>query len=61
MIKIYQRNKPKSWNGSCIYEPTCSNYAIIAIKKYGFFKGSLQTYSRIKRCDHNHSGGIDFP
>lgn len=61
MIKIYQRNKPKGWLGCCIYEPSCSNYAIMALKKYGLFKGIKLTYLRIKRCDHNHIGGTDFP
>ena len=61
IIKLYQRNKPLKWAGCCIYEPTCSNYAIIAIKKKGFFKGSFLTFKRIMRCDHKHVGGVDLP
>lgn len=61
MIRFYQQNKPKNWNGCCIYEPSCSNYAIIALKKYGLLKGIKLTYQRIKRCDHNHIGGTDCP
>jgi hypothetical protein len=61
LIKVYQRNKPKKWIGCCIYEPSCSNYAISALKKYGFFDGSILAYKRIMRCDHKHVGGVDLP
>lgn len=61
LIKLYQKIKPKSWNGSCIYKPSCSNYAIIAFNKYGVLRGLSLTYNRIKRCDHKHAGGVDLP
>ena len=61
LIKIYQKKKPEKWKGCCIYEPTCSNYAIIALKKYGFFKGLLLIFKRIKKCNHYNIGGIDLP
>jgi putative membrane protein insertion efficiency factor len=35
---------------SCRYTPTCSEYALQAIKKYGPFKGSLLAIKRISRC-----------
>jgi hypothetical protein len=60
-INIYQKFKPKKWEGSCIYNPTCSSYGILALRKYGLFKGTIITFKRIKRCDHNHIGGIDLP
>jgi putative membrane protein insertion efficiency factor len=61
IIRLYQKNKPKKWVGCCIYEPSCSNYGIIALKKHGVIKGVKLTFLRIKRCNHLHAGGIDFP
>lgn len=48
-IKIYQLI-PGPWHNSCRYEPTCSNYGIEAIKRYGALKGSFLTIKRILRC-----------
>jgi len=46
----------------CRFYPSCSNYAIQALKKYGFFKGWLLTYKRIRRCNpRNTESCIDFP
>ncbi len=46
----------------CIFTPTCSEYAILAIKKYGFLKGSLKSVWRILRCNpFNKHGGYDPP
>ncbi|WP_420029587.1 membrane protein insertion efficiency factor YidD [Moellerella wisconsensis] len=45
---------------SCRYNPTCSEYAILAIQKYGVFKGWSMTIKRIKKCKPPF-GGNDFP
>ncbi len=46
----------------CKFTPTCSEYAILAIKKYGFIKGSLKAAWRILRCNpFSKSGGYDPP
>ena len=49
LIKIYQLI-PGPWHNSCRYTPTCSNYSIDAIKKYGSIKGSYLSIKRILRC-----------
>ena len=49
LIKIYQLI-PGSWHKSCRYTPSCSNYAIEALIKYGFFKGTYISIKRILRC-----------
>ena len=36
--------------GCCRYHPTCSQYAIQALKKYGFFRGITLAVKRILRC-----------
>jgi len=46
----------------CRFYPSCSNYSIMAFKKYGFFKGIVLTYRRIRRCiPENTESCIDFP
>ena len=44
---------------SCRYVPTCSEYAMIAVEKYGAAKGSLLAIKRILRCHPFHEGGYD--
>ena len=43
----------------CIYIPTCSQYGIEAIEKYGVLKGGLLTAWRILRCNPFAKGGYD--
>lgn len=49
IIKIYQLI-PGPWHKMCRYNPTCSNYSIEAIKRFGALKGSLISIKRILRC-----------
>ncbi len=44
---------------SCRYIPTCSEYASIAIEKYGARKGAVLAIKRILRCHPFHAGGYD--
>ncbi len=43
----------------CKYYPTCSDYAIQAIEKYGFIYGSFLSLKRILRCNPFSKGGYD--
>lgn len=43
----------------CIYVPTCSQYGLEAIEKYGAFKGGFMTLLRILRCNPFAKGGYD--
>jgi len=46
----------------CRFYPSCSNYGIVAITKYGFFKGWLKTMMRIVRCNpKNTQSCVDYP
>ncbi len=58
IIRIYQKI-PGSFHGSCIFEPTCSEYAIEAIKKYGSIKGCKLAFKRLLRCRPGNQGGYD--
>jgi uncharacterized protein len=44
---------------SCRFYPSCSEYGVQAIQKYGIFKGSWLTIKRIGRCQPFHPGGYD--
>ncbi|KAL3536408.1 hypothetical protein ACH5RR_004869 [Cinchona calisaya] len=46
---------------SCRFVPTCSEYSMIAYKKYGFVKGSILTAWRICRCNPLGGSGFDPP
>ena len=44
---------------SCRFIPTCSEYALTAIEKYGIARGSVLAIRRILRCHPFHPGGYD--
>ncbi|HET9533395.1 MAG TPA: membrane protein insertion efficiency factor YidD [Blastocatellia bacterium] len=44
---------------ACRFTPTCSEYAIEAIKKYGALRGSYMGVRRLLRCHPFHQGGYD--
>jgi len=60
LVRAYQRGAPGRVRESCRFEPTCSNYAILAIDKYGIVKGLFAIVGRLARC-RPPNGGIDFP
>ncbi|MEO2067942.1 MAG: membrane protein insertion efficiency factor YidD [Desulfurobacteriaceae bacterium] len=60
-IRFYQKYISPLFPSSCRYYPTCSNYAIMAIEKYGILKGSIKAIFRILRCNPFSKGGIDYP
>lgn len=58
LIKIYQK-VPGPWHNNCRFYPTCSNYALEALEKYGFFKGWYLAIKRILRCNPWGGSGYD--
>ncbi|MDA9231119.1 membrane protein insertion efficiency factor YidD [Rickettsiales bacterium] len=59
-IKIYQYFiSPLLGYNKCRFYPTCSNYAISAIKEKGIFRGVVLIIYRILRCNPWGSGGYD--
>lgn len=60
VIKLYQRLAPQKIRDACRFEPTCSNYAILALQKYGFLKGWKMALNRLRRCKYPN-GGEDLP
>ena len=47
-------------HGSCKYHPTCSQYALDALKEYGFVRGSILAAWRLLRCNPWSRGGVDY-
>lgn len=53
-IKLYQHYAPEEVRRRCLLKPTCSEYAIIVIKKYGFLIGGIKTWLRLNyKCRGN--------
>ena len=58
-IRFYRYAISPLFPPSCRYVPTCSEYALIAFERYGFFKGFYLSAKRIGRCHPWHPGGYD--
>ena len=58
-IYIYKGTISKLMPDVCIFEPTCSTYTIIAIKRFGVIKGIFMEIRRICRCHPKSGGGLD--
>lgn len=58
LIKTYQMI-PGKFHDRCRHIPTCSNYSIEAIIRYGSFKGSIMSIKRILRCNPRGTSGYD--
>ena len=59
LIKFYRTCISPLFPPSCRYIPTCSQYALEAIEKYGALKGTWLTAKRLSRCHPFHKGGYD--
>mgnify|MGYP005857775485 FL=1 len=59
LVKFYRRYISPLKPPCCRYTPTCSQYALEAIEKYGALKGGWLAFRRILRCNPFHKGGYD--
>lgn len=59
LIEVYRKAISPILPPSCIYTPTCSEYAIEAISIHGAYKGTRLAIKRILRCHPWHKGGYD--
>ncbi len=46
---------------ACRFTPTCSEYARMAVAKYGAGRGTVLAVGRLLRCHPFHPGGVDYP
>ncbi len=59
-IELYQSLAPISVREKCRFEPSCSEYMLLCVEKYGVIKGVKKGLFRLKRC-RNGDGGYDNP
>lgn len=58
-LELYQRLAPRRVRDACRFQPTCSEYAKIAIEKHGWLQGVALAAKRLKRCVPPN-GGVDL-
>ncbi|MBE6147823.1 MAG: membrane protein insertion efficiency factor YidD [Firmicutes bacterium] len=59
LVRFYQKYISPLKGPTCRFYPTCSQYSIEAIRKYGALKGIYLTIRRLLKCHPFHSGGYD--
>ena len=59
IIKFYQQAISPWKTPCCRFVPSCSEYAVLAIEKYGLTKGILLSSKRLLKCHPFHAGGYD--
>ena len=60
-VRLYQLLLSPLLGRHCRFTPTCSQYFIQAVKKYGAVRGAVRGILRICRCHPFHPGGHDPP
>ena len=58
-FRFYQQQISPALPPRCRYIPTCSQYAVEAVEKYGAAKGGFLALKRFMRCHPFHKGGYD--
>ena len=61
IIRFYQKWISPLKPPTCRFVPTCSNYAITSVQKYGVFKGGILTIRRLLRCHPFYKGDYYDP
>jgi len=60
LVLLYKAFAPMSIRDRCRFEPSCSTYMVICLRKFGCFFGLIKGLLRITRC-HYPNGGYDYP
>ena len=59
-IRVYQRVVSPMFPRRCKYHPTCSQYAVDAIREFGVARGVVLASWRLLRCNPWSHGGVDY-
>ncbi|MBA3423487.1 MAG: membrane protein insertion efficiency factor YidD [Rubrobacter sp.] len=59
LIRVYKRTLSPMLPPSCRFSPSCSQYALEALEKYGLLKGTALGIYRLLRCHPFSRGGFD--
>lgn len=60
-VRLYQRLISPLFGRRCRYYPTCSEYAVGAIREFGVMRGVVLAAWRLLRCNPWSRGGVDHP
>ncbi len=61
LLELYKRRISPLLPAACRFSPTCSEFARLAVLRYGAFAGAVRALGRIARCQPLGLGGIDLP
>ena len=61
VFNFYKKAISPYTGAQCKFYPTCSEYCLLAIQKYGYIIGVLKTIRRLIRCNPFSHGGVDLP
>lgn len=61
VVRLYQLTLSHLIGRQCRFHPTCSEYFILAVRKYGAMHGAWRGFCRIGRCHPWNPGGVDWP
>ena len=59
-VRLYQRTISPALPQRCKYHPTCSQYALDAVRRFGILRGAVLAAWRLLRCNPWSHGGVDF-
>ncbi|ADK83650.1 protein of unknown function DUF37 [Desulfarculus baarsii DSM 2075] len=59
LVRAYQLTLSPLLGRQCRFLPTCSDYALDALRKYGFWRGCAKAAIRLAKCHPFHPGGYD--
>jgi uncharacterized protein len=60
-VRLYQRAISPALPQRCRYYPSCSEYAVQAVRRFGVFRGLVLAAWRLLRCNPWSHGGVDLP
>ena len=60
LVQVYRWTFSPVFGARCKYHPSCSQYALDALREYGFLKGSVLAGWRLLRCNPWSHGGVDY-
>jgi uncharacterized protein len=60
LIRLYQWTVSPLLGPACRFYPSCSQYALIAVLRFGVFRGGWLAARRLARCHPFHPGGVDL-
>lgn len=61
LIRFYRKHISPMYPPCCRFMPTCSEYALQAVEKYGALKGGYLAVRRILRCNPYYKGDLNDP